>query len=149
MNECLPIKTFKVNNNDKPFMNRELKRIDRKRKREYLKRKKSQKWVELDELFSQKVSTAKENYYQNIVKDLKKSAPGQWYSKIKRMACNDPTKTEKVLVQEISDKTSEEQVELIADVFAEISNEYEKLKSSDIDLNDCWNYKFFPAIFRF
>ena len=92
MNIYFPEKQFKVNMNDKPFMNRELKKLDRQRKKEYIKNKKSEKWKKLNTSFKEKVLLAKQSYYENIVEDLKESNPGHWHSKVKRMACNDPTK---------------------------------------------------------
>jgi hypothetical protein len=96
-----PEKTIKVNENDQPWASPELKIIDRQRKREYNKNKKSEKWKMLDAKFTEKSSLEKESYYENIVHDLKTSNPGKWYSKVKRMSSLDPTKEEKVLVEQL------------------------------------------------
>ena len=64
-------------------------------------------------MFLTKSNEAKPNYYVNMGEDLLTSNPGQWYSKIKRMASIDPSKDDKVFVQE-----------LIANQFVPISNEY-------------------------
>jgi hypothetical protein len=42
-------------------------------KREFFKNYKSQKWYTLRQQFEEKCSKAKENYYQNMVEDLKDS----------------------------------------------------------------------------
>ena len=103
-------------------------------KREYNKRRRSPKWKRLNEQFEIKCRLAKSSYYCNIVKDLKSSAPGQWYSKLKRMSSHDQTKSEEVQVEEISHLSNQDQAEAIADNFSKISNEYQPLTTSDIDL---------------
>ena len=72
----------------------------------------------------EKTKKFKQNYYQNMVEDLKTSNIGQWYSKLKRMSSIDPTKDQTVQVQTIMDLPSDQQAELIADQFAHISNLY-------------------------
>ena len=62
---------MKVNCADKPWVDSELLRLDRKRKREYNKRKKSNKWLELNKLFNERAEQLKVAYYKNRVEDLK------------------------------------------------------------------------------
>ena len=69
-----------------------------------------------------------------MVEDLKTSKIGQWYSKVKRMSSIDPTRDEKISVEEIVEFSSEQQAEVIADRFAEISNMYQPLKKEDINI---------------
>ena len=113
-----PEKCLKVNENDQPWVDAKLLKIDRQRKREYCKKKKSEKWKRLDQLFSDMADQLKEFYYKNMVEDLKTSNVGQWYSKIKRMSSIDPTQEDKVNVEEIMDLPSQQQAEKIADSFA-------------------------------
>ena len=84
INFLFPEKSLKVNENDKPWMNLELIKLDRQRKREYLKHKRSDKWKQLEELFLEKSAAQKESYYKDMVEDLKISQPGKWYSKVKK-----------------------------------------------------------------
>ena len=92
VNLFFPEKSIKVSSNDEPWVDNQLLKIDRQRKREYNKRKRSKHWKELDQAFKERAKTLKEKYYENRVEDLKTSNPGQWYSKIKRMSCIDQTK---------------------------------------------------------
>ena len=110
----------------KPWVTAELKTLDRQRKREYSKNKKSNKWTNLNLLYKRKCKAAKENYYKNTVEDLKTSKPGQWYSKLKKMSSHDQMKNQEPIVQ------AQLQAEKIADQFATVSQIYEPLKSSDI-----------------
>ena len=52
-------------------------------KREFSKKKQSEKWQTMNEEFLEKCSVEKMKYYDNVVSDLKTSNPGKWYSKDK------------------------------------------------------------------
>jgi hypothetical protein len=93
---------------------------------------------------TEKESELKEQYYENIVQDLKESNVSQWYSKLKRMSSIDPTKQDKVVVQDIMDVPSNQQAEIIADEFAKMSNLYEPLKSEDVQVPGFENSKPYP-----
>ena len=79
-----PEKTIGINEDDKPWISPELKKLDRRRKREYTKNKKSKKWESLNALFLEKSEEEKVSNYENIVENLKTSNPGQWHSKIRK-----------------------------------------------------------------
>ena len=130
-------KTATFTSEDQPWVTPEVKDIDRKKKREYYKHRKSAKWKRLNKLFEIKCEQAKASYYSNIVEDLKNSAPGQWYSKLKRMSSNDQLKSEDVTVEAISHLANQKQAEAIADNFSKISNEYQPLNASEINLESC------------
>ena len=143
---CLPEKVVKFNENDKPWVDFQVKKIDRKRKKEYSKHKRSRKWKKLNEIYQEKSDEAKENYYTNIVEDLKTSNVGKWYSKLKRMSTDDKTKCDKVNVLSLTDLPPNAQAEKIADSFAKVSNEYQPIKSEDIDVIQATNCKPLPWI---
>ena len=107
--------------------------MDRQRKRIYHTQRKSDKWQELDKLFKKEIKAAKKNFYKQMVADLKLKNPGQWYSTVKRMAAYD-NKTEKIIVDEISHLSDQEQCERIADDFAEVPNSYTPLHTEDINI---------------
>ena len=142
----LPEKVIKINENDKPWVNQKIKKLDRKCKREYSKHKKSKKWKFLKEILEEEIIQAKENYYENIVEDLKVSDVGKWYSKLKRMSCDEKNRADDVYVESIASFPMKAQAEMIADRFAEVSNEYESLKYEDIDISKASNAKPFPWI---
>ena len=143
---CLPEKTLKVKENDLPWVNLQVKKLDRQQKREYSKNKKSKKWKYVNKVYRQKSDEAKESYYSNIVEDLKTSNVGKWYSKLKRMSCDDQSQSSKVNVLSLTDLASNIQAEKIADSFAQISNEYEPIKTEEIDVDQATNRKLFPWI---
>ena len=81
-----------------------------------------------------------------MVKDLRTSEPGQWYSKVKRMSNLDPTVSDTISVEELEGLSSLEQAETIADQFGKISNMYEPVNQKDIDMSKCQNLKPPPLI---
>ena len=115
-------------------------------KREYRKRKKSAKWKSLDARFREECEKAKHYYSKNIVNDLKKSNPSQWYSKIKRMSSHSQEINQETVVQEMIGVPDEIQVEMIADQFSQVSNEYSHLKNEDIDIESIRDRRPIPDI---
>ena len=68
VNLYFPEKTLNINENDQPWVDSPLLRVDKLRKREYNKRKKSKKWKNMDKLFSEMADQLKEHYYTNMLK---------------------------------------------------------------------------------
>ena len=132
LNEYLPVKTLKISSEDKVWMSKELKFLDRRCKREYYKHQKSQKWQELHSSFKSKCKKAKEKYYSNMVEDLKTSNISQWYSKVKRMGGVKQNQDDQIFVDELAGLSAVQQAEEIAKHYAKISNEYKHLQNDDI-----------------
>ena len=131
-NRCFPIKSLKICDDDQPWVSKSLKKLDRLRKREFLKHKKSPKWISLDKSFKEKCKEEKQKYYANIVCDLKQSNISQWYSKVKRMAGQlSPSLYTDNCVEELEGLADQEQAELIAGHYASISNLYQPIRTED------------------
>ena len=126
--ECFPVRIMKISCDDKPWFSSELKDIDRRRKREFSKNYKSDLWRNLEEMFNEKCSIAKEKYHTTIVRDRKESNPGKWYSKLKRMSGQDTGKQQNILVEELAGYSDLEQADRIAKHYAEVSNQYDAIK---------------------
>ena len=126
-----PLKTVHLSDDDQPWVSAKVKKLDRKRKREFFKDHKSRKWNFLNEASEKMCKAEKESYYENIVHDLKTSKPGEWYSKIKRMTGQTKNCSEKINVEELVGLTDKEQAEKIADHYAKISNSYEPVNSEN------------------
>jgi hypothetical protein len=88
----------------------------------------------LDEIYNKEVSKAKLDFYRRNIKNLRKAKPGKWYSELKKITSYDQQKAEEIQVENIQDLPVPEQAELIADKFAQVSQEYEKLKTEDIEI---------------
>ena len=128
--QYFPRKQIKIANDDQPWITDELKKLDRKKKRIYRKTRRSEKWKVLDKQFKKKVKESKSNFYKNMVADLKEKDPKQWYSMVKRIASYE-NKNEQINVEEINNLSDIVQIELIADEFSKIPNEYTPLHSDD------------------
>ena len=83
LEKFLPLKTIKICSEDEPWFSTNLKKLERKMKREYVKHKQSKKWSFLNAAYLEKSEEEKAKYYENIVEDLKLSNPSQWYSKLR------------------------------------------------------------------
>ena len=130
--KCFPVKTFRICEDDQPWISKSLKKLDRLRKREFFKHKKSPKWEYLNKKFLEKCEEEKIKYYDNIVAGLKESNISQWYSKVKRMAGQlGPSLSPDMCVEELSGLSDQEQAERIADHYASISSQYEPIISED------------------
>ena len=140
--EFFPVKIMKVCAEDVAWISPELKQLDRKR--EFFKNQQSELWTKLDTEFKEKFSSEKEIYYKNIVTDLKETNPGKWYSKIKRMSGQEKDREQKILVEELSGYSDQEQAEKIAEHYVKVSNQYEKIQISDFPEYE--NKQFSPPI---
>ena len=149
VDEFLPQKSLKVNPfRDKPFITSELKKLDRQIKREYRKRNKSKKYIELKHSFDKKYKAAAEAYLNKNVRSLKEDAPGKAYKSLKKLGaqpgdCSDDGSFS--LISHFNENLSNnESIERIAQHFAQISQELppldlnslpEDLKNK-LDVND-------------
>ena len=129
--EIFKEKVTKMSSVDAPWMTDKIKKLDRKRKRIFKKQRRSKKWSKLDKNFKTAVKLAKQNYYKNMISDLRIKNPSQWYSSLKRIS-GEEVKSQKIIIEEINDLNNEDQAEKIADFFSSIPNEYEALKDEDI-----------------
>ena len=131
LDEFFPEKTRKIASDDQPWISHRLKVLDRQCKRVFHKERKSEKWKVMRKLFKLEIKEAKKQFYKTTVADLKEKSPGQWYSCLKKISSNDQVK-DKVNIDDISHLSDQEQVEIIAEKFSSIPNEYEHLKTEDI-----------------
>ena len=128
--KCFPIKSFKISDDDCPWMTKSLKKLDRLRKKDFYKNKKSSKWERLNLAFQTKAKDEKEKYYANMVSDLKTSNVSQWFSKVKRMSGQEENRSE-YTVDELLGLSDQDQAEKIADHYAGISQLYKPVTDSD------------------
>ena len=71
LDKYCPVKEMKISSKDKPFINAELKRIDRQKKREYQKRDKTEKFKYLKKQFDTKYKEAAKNYLNKDMDELR------------------------------------------------------------------------------
>ena len=68
---------MRISPQDKPFINFELKKLDRRKQREYNKKGKTAKYNNLATEFEAKYNAAAKRYLRNKVDDLKEAKPGK------------------------------------------------------------------------
>ena len=134
LNKYIPEKVIKVASDDEPWYSEKLKKLDRRRRREYNRSRRSPKYLELNRLYQEKLSRTKKKYKRDQIDDLKAAKSGQWYSQLKRITRYDQGKEEIIQVEEISSLSDQDQAEMIADHLAQISQTYEEVRASDIDI---------------
>ena len=129
-----PQKTRKISNDDKPWFSEPLKKLDRKRRREFQRNRRSERYLQLQKKYKTKCTEEKKKFFIKMVTQVKEANPSQWYSMLKRISNYDQEKYKELQITEICHLTDKEQAEAIANKFNSISSEYEEVKQEDIDL---------------
>ena len=88
----------------------------------------------MDLEYNLKLNEAKKQYYKKEIAELKKSDPKKWFYWLKRLVTKAQANEQELVVEEIEHLSKNDQAEFIADTFAKISQEYDKLKTSDINI---------------
>ena len=115
---------------DKEFITAELKTLDRRKKKEWKKHGKSEKYQRIRSDFDIKYKKAASEFLKKCVSDMKTENPGKAAATLKRMGampgdCQEGTFT---LLNHITENlTVEEQIERISDFFIAVSQEFPPL----------------------
>ena len=117
VNKIAPQRVRHISSEDKPWYTEALKALDRKRRREFHKNRRSTKYFNLEKEYKAKCSKAKSTFYKKMVTEVKEADPSRWYSMLKRISNYDKEKTEELHVEEINHMDDEEQAEAIANNF--------------------------------
>ena len=131
-NESFPMKSKTFFSQTEPWFTEKLSTLKRKKEREFSKHRKSQKYKDLHKIYKNELSVAKTKYYDLKLRNLRSTNPRSWYRSLKKIMNNDSE--EKIEVDSIRHLTDTEQVEAIASKFAEISNSYDCLDRSQINI---------------
>ena len=131
--DCFPQKVKVVSNRDEPFYNDKLRKLKNRKSREYNRHRKSQKYCELHQLYNTELKKAKHKFYSNKVQKLKSSNSKQWYKQMKMLLKYDQ-KDDMIQVDDIKHLSDIEQAEVIAEKFAQVSNEYDVLNRQEVDI---------------
>ena len=136
LDKFFPTKSVRLSNKDKKWMDFELKKLDRTKKREWCRKGKSDKYVKLKQEFDSKFQEAAGKYLDKNVRALKDSDPGKAYATLKRMGAQPGDNLDEGsftllehLEHNLTDKMS---VDKIAEHFSRISREYPPLNTSEL-----------------
>ena len=137
LNLYCPQQTMKLFNRDKPFITKELKHLDRKRNREYLKSGKSFKYYELKKKFDKLYKLEARKYIDKNIDTLGKSNPGKAFKTLKRLGSHSETNShnDEIFVLPAHENLSASDcAESIAAHFSHISSSFPPLTIDSLPL---------------
>jgi hypothetical protein len=85
LDEFCPEKTRKISSDDQPWYTEQLKRLNRRIRREFSKKRRSKRYRKLKKIYLKKVLQAKRNFKSRMIDDVMTARTCQWYSKLKRI----------------------------------------------------------------
>ena len=85
LDKFCPEKQMKLSSQDKPFISADLKRISRLKNREYCKKGKTEKYLNLKKQFDSKYKEEAKKYLDKNLDALREAKPGQAFSVLKRL----------------------------------------------------------------
>ena len=134
VNTFFPIKSFKLSSYDKPFVTKELKKIDRMRSREFKKHGKSLKYNNLKKQFEKCYKKAASKYLQKSLDALADSKPGKAFRILKSLGPHPEDSTDNChfVLPSHEDLPPETCAEKIANHFSEISQEFRPLSRAEL-----------------
>ena len=132
LDKFFPEKTVKISTLDKKWMNPSLKVLHRQVQREFFKNRQSKKWKKLKSKFKKKKRKAVKLFYSKFVNELKETDPGRWYKMAKQIGAVDQMNGGDLIVEELEGLSSKESADVVAQHFAEVSNEYQPLNYTDL-----------------
>ena len=127
VNDVFPEKVIRIKSNDLPYFNEELRKLKRQRLRVYNKEGKSAKYLELLDLFKQKLGIQLEKYKDKLLTEVQEGKRGSVYPALRKLGLRPGTDNNKwfQLPSHIKDGLNPVQsAELIADHFSSISQEF-------------------------
>jgi hypothetical protein len=134
LDEFCTTKTRRISNDDQPWFTENLRKLHRKKRREYNRNRRSRRYKRLQKLFERREKEEKLKFKKRMIDDVMQAKSGQWYSKLKRITNFDQSKSEVTQVDEINHLSDQDQAEAIADSFSAISNEYQPVSREDIKI---------------
>ena len=85
VNKYFPLKECRVSSTDKPWITKDIKKLDRLRKSEYKKNGKSTKYIGLLESYNRTFERAARTHLKQNVTELMEAAPGKAWQTLKKM----------------------------------------------------------------
>jgi hypothetical protein len=127
LEKYFPEKTVTISSLDKSWMTPELKQLLRQVQRERLAKGKSDKFKKLWARFRRRKRGQIKSFHSKFVKELKETNPGRWYSMMKKMGGLDEMNRGEIKVKSLEGLTNKECAAVVAQSFATVSQEYDKL----------------------
>ena len=87
--ESFPMKTKIVFNKSQEFFTDKLVMLKRKKKSEFKKHRRSEKYLSLHQIYKAELRKAKQDYYKKKIRVLRFSSPKMWHRALKKVMCGD------------------------------------------------------------
>ena len=133
VDKYFPVKKVRVSNIDKPWITNDLKKMDRWRKEEYKRHGKSEKYLNLQKQYNNKMYSSSQQYLQQNVTDLMEAAPGRAWSVLKKMGAREGDCGEEgafTMVEHLEQNLSvDESLEKMVTYFSELSCQHPPLNT--------------------
>ena len=134
LDSVAPQKVIKIALDDPPWMNTRIKTVIRQRNREYDKNSKSEKWKNLLKKSRIMVKSAKRNFADNFISNLKDTNPATWMKRMDKLGKASFLGDQSSWHFLNETKSDQELTDEMADYFADISNDFPPLNPSLLDL---------------
>ena len=138
VSSTFPEREIKVYSEDKPYFTEKLRQLKRVIQREYQKHGRSDKYLKIKESFEEKLKNEKLKYIEKISKEVSEGRRGNIYPALKKLGLRpgDEMQHSFVLPNHTSQNLSPAQsVEIIAEHFCSISQEYTPLNTANLAPN--------------
>ena len=132
LDKYFPEKSTKMSSLDKDWMSPHLKQIHRSMQREFVKNRKSKKYLNLKSKFKKVKRNTVKTLYSGFVTDLKSINPGKWYSMARKIGAVDKLGDGDIKVEALSKFSNAESAQIIAEHFAAISGEYAPISAEQL-----------------
>jgi 2-oxoglutarate dehydrogenase complex dehydrogenase (E1) component-like enzyme len=86
VNQAVPEKVRRIASDDQDWYTDALKRLDRRRRREFRINRRSNHYLKLCQEYQDKCKAEKKKFFKNIVRQAKEAEPGSWYRILKRIS---------------------------------------------------------------
>ena len=137
VNEAFPMKTRTVREQEYPWITREIARMSRRKKREYKRHRRSERWKQLHHNCEQLISTSREAFFQRVkTRMIETSNSREFFRAANALAQGDHQKLKSWSINEMFPDDSDEQIaENVSDYFNQISSEYNPLPTTENTIN--------------
>jgi hypothetical protein len=125
LNKHLGMKTVNMTSSDKAWFSPSLKLLYNEKQKEFFRNGKSGKYKTLRSKFRNAKRKASKRFYQEYIKELKNTKPGQYYQKVKRIGGIENQRLGDLRIECLEELDPQEQVEEVAKSFAEVSCQYQ------------------------
>ena len=126
--ECFPEKTRTIKSTDKPWMNKKVASISRKKKREYKKHRRSCRWKRLEEESEELIESAKSAYFEKMKLKAKEAKNSRQFFQAVKQLSDDRKSSESWNISSLfPGADSAEIAGKVAGFFNKISQEYSPL----------------------